>query len=73
MLIDDSLRFFVNNLQPRAIVLRGSWGVGKTFYWREQVVKGFFANANLRREDRGYAYVSLFGVESVPQKGARVN
>ncbi|MDH5835087.1 hypothetical protein [Luteimonas kalidii] len=67
MLIDESLRFFVNNLQPRALVMKGRWGVGKTFYWREQIAKEFFAHADLRRVNRGYAYVSLFGIETISQ------
>jgi len=67
MQIDSSLRFFTNHLQPRAIVIRGSWGVGKTYYWREKIVKGFFANAKIKKANRGYAYASLFGIESIQQ------
>lgn len=51
-----------------AIAVTGSWGVGKTFFWNN------FLNSQLSEEriykkdnvfNRKYAYVSLFGVESL--------
>ncbi|WP_338561091.1 hypothetical protein [Acinetobacter sp. KS-LM10] len=60
--------FRKNNNQGIAIAITGSWGVGKTFFWNK------FLDSQLSEEciytnrkvfNRKYAYVSLFGVESL--------
>jgi hypothetical protein len=53
---------FLKHDRKRVLVLKGKWGVGKTFFWKRYIGK--------RREDLAaqpprYAYVSLFGVRSV--------
>lgn len=65
--VHDSVKYVVEHVEPRSIVLNGDWGVGKTYYWRETAVKDFLANANFKRVQRGYAYASLFGLESIQQ------
>ena len=47
---------------PEILCIRGTWGVGKTFAWREAI------NAAALRDKVAltrYAYVSLFGLENV--------
>lgn len=43
-----------------ALALRGRWGVGKTHIWKDVV-----AEVRAKSKDRKYAYVSLFGLDSL--------
>lgn len=45
------------------ISLTGSWGIGKTSFWNDFANKKFKANHRSRK----YAYVSLFGINSVEE------
>ena len=63
-LVETEIERFLASPEPEVLCLRGKWGVGKTHSW----------NAILRRaRDRGtialktYAYVSLFGRDSLAQ------
>lgn len=49
---------------PSVVVLKGKWGRGKTHLWRDSLRK--FAGFAPDRWNR-YAYVSLFGVESLAE------
>lgn len=55
-----ALDAFVVTDQPRVLVLRGKWGVGKTHLWRTAVA-GIPTDTPLK----SYSYVSLFGVGSL--------
>ena len=46
---------FLSNPEPTILAIKGKWGVGKTFLVRKQLKESSF----------DYAYVSLFGVESL--------
>ena len=49
--------------QPGAsLVLRGNWGVGKTYFWKNLVIDAARGD-NLGRKH--YAYVSLFGLQDL--------
>ncbi len=57
-------KFLKNGLkseQSKIIILRGTWGVGKTHLWRE-VIKDYFKGEN--NSNRKYSYVSLFGLNT---------
>jgi hypothetical protein len=63
-LVEKEIERFLASAEPEVLCLRGKWGVGKTYCW----------NAILRQaRDRGaialktYAYVSLFGRDSLTQ------
>lgn len=51
---------FLAAIEPEVLCIRGNWGTGKTFSWNEEL------QANIKRISReNYAYVSLFGLNSV--------
>ncbi|RZG71142.1 KAP family P-loop domain protein [Acinetobacter wuhouensis] len=51
-----------------AIAITGSWGIGKTYFWNK-FLEGELSNerifSNEKIFNRKYAYVSLFGIESL--------
>jgi hypothetical protein len=59
MTIEQVLLDFARDSHPRAVALRGRWGTGKTFFWKNQIVP------NLAVAQDGYSYVSLFGIDSL--------
>lgn len=67
MSVEDVLRRFVIEKSPAAIALQGAWGVGKTHLWGEVVERHLVA-----RPDEAYAYVSLFGINSLQELKAAV-
>ena len=74
-------QIFENNIKNEkvgiAIAITGSWGVGKTYFWNdflkkvvidEQERRYLPLNIRLKHKnvfDKKYAYVSLFGIESL--------
>lgn len=50
----------INNEDNFAIALVGEWGIGKTHFWNE-----FYKENHLSFETKKYAYVSLFGIDSL--------
>lgn len=46
--------------KPCAIALTGKWGVGKTHFWNN-----FYEKNHAKFKTKKYAYVSLFGIESL--------
>lgn len=52
----------MNSHDPGVFVIKGSWGTGKTYLVNEVVEKN-----RSKWEDRNYAYVSLFGVNSLEE------
>ena len=64
MSIQNRLMTFIRDPQPAAIVLRGGWGQGKTYFWNEFAT----AHAGEGKAFRpNYAYVSLFGLNSLAE------
>jgi hypothetical protein len=63
-LVEKEIERFLASPEPEVLCLRGKWGVGKTYSW-EQILR--------RARDKGaialnsYAYVSLFGRDSLAQ------
>lgn len=56
------LRRFLNTEDPEVLVLKGPWGVGKTYTWNK-----ILKEAQSTREIKlaKYSYVSLFGINSL--------
>lgn len=59
-IIKKQIRYFVGTNTPEVMAIKGDWGVGKTFSWK----KFLNDNKNSMSLDK-YAYVSLFGVNSL--------
>ncbi|MHB1693161.1 MAG: P-loop NTPase fold protein, partial [bacterium] len=57
--IKGQLEKFLKDEEPLGIIIRGDWGTGKTFFWKE-----FMKNYS-KKENKKMAYVSLFGKESI--------
>lgn len=64
-LLENNIR---NEKNGTAIAITGSWGIGKTFFWRSFLDKQL-SNERVYKKDnvfnRKYTYVSLFGLESL--------
>ena len=51
-----------------AIAITGSWGVGKTYFWKKLLEEQLSEERIYKKDNvfnRKYAYVSLFGLESL--------
>jgi hypothetical protein len=59
-----ALRSVITATVPTVVVLKGKWGRGKTYLWKDALRK--FAGAAPDRWTR-YSYVSLFGVETLAE------
>jgi hypothetical protein len=51
---------FLKDPSPSVLVIRGKWGVGKTYFW-----KSFIAAHRTDSSRSRYSYVSLFGLSSI--------
>lgn len=51
------------------MVIRGAWGVGKTFFWSNYVTRRIEAKS---LSQVAYSYVSLFGKSSLPEIRASI-
>ncbi len=58
--LEKKLLYLVDTESPFAIALTGEWGVGKTYFWK------YFKQKNINKfKLQKYAYVSLFGIDSL--------
>jgi hypothetical protein len=53
---------FIKSSVPEVLVLKGQWGIGKTYVWK-RLIQEFGSDAGLPK----YSYVSLFGVSSIAE------
>ncbi|MDT3318526.1 hypothetical protein Q4Q52_01925 [Shewanella sp. SP1S2-4] len=59
-LVKEQIRRFLSSDTPEVLAIKGSWGVGKTYSWKQY--------ANEFKDDcvlKSYSYVSLFGANSI--------
>jgi hypothetical protein len=63
-LIEKEIERFLASTEPEVLCLRGKWGVGKTHSWEEMLRRARDRNAIALNS---YAYVSLFGRDSLDQ------
>lgn len=67
--LKDLIEHNIKNEQfGTAIAITGSWGVGKTFFWKKFLDKQLSDERIFKKDNvfnRKYAYVSLFGLESL--------
>ena len=72
MSLDDRLHSLLYSRKSGAIVLQGSWGRGKTYFWQKKVVAPFLSDHALSRRSRQYSYVSLFGINGLAELKAAI-
>ncbi|MBU1045437.1 MAG: KAP family NTPase [Candidatus Omnitrophica bacterium] len=65
--IDDALNRFIDNKELKIMILKGPWGVGKTYYW-----KNFIKKRLKEIKKNAYSYVSLFGVKDLDQVKSQI-
>ena len=58
--IGESLFKFLTDKTLRVAILKGEWGIGKTFFW-----KNFLKSEKAKLDFRAYSYVSLFGAQEI--------
>lgn len=64
-LVKQEIMRFLRSPVPEVLCVRGKWGVGKTFSWKRYLLEASQTTGEIGL-DR-YAYVSLFGVNSLDQ------
>lgn len=64
VLIEKEIERFLASPEPEVLCLRGHWGVGKTYSWEQILRRARDKNAIALSS---YAYVSLFGRDSLDQ------
>lgn len=68
--VENLEKKFLQQLQQTksfAIALTGEWGIGKTHFW-----KSFYNKKRKKFAHKKYAYVSLFGIESLESLGYEI-
>ena len=63
-LVEKEIERFLGSPEPEVLCLRGKWGVGKTYSWEQILRRARDKNAIALNS---YAYVSLFGRDSLAQ------
>lgn len=61
-IISSQIISFLNSETPEVMAIRGKWGVGKTYFWKQILREA--QEKRLIKLDK-YAYVSLFGINSL--------
>lgn len=61
--IQNAIDEFLSTDASGVLAIKGEWGVGKTFYWKEKVEPHIDEKTHVSFEK--YSYVSLFGVDSL--------
>jgi len=64
--IECRLDEFLKHPTKRVLVIKGRWGVGKTYFWTNHFMRHRFPDVARFNEGR-YTYVSLFGLGSVDE------
>lgn len=66
--IKKVLDAFFKNDSSASLVLKGSWGIGKTYFWEKHVED----NKDTGFEQLAYSYVSLFGLNNLSEVKAKI-
>ena len=61
--VKKRLEELLNRDEPLCVVIRGEWGVGKTYLWKEFTREK--SKSYIPFKKKNYAYISLFGKHSV--------
>jgi hypothetical protein len=55
--IVDEVIYHLRSADKRAVVLKGEWGQGKTYFWNSEILPVF--------QKEGATYISLFGIQTI--------
>ena len=58
---ENVIKDFLQNTAPEVLAIKGSWGVGKTFFWKKLINDIDKGKCSFEQ----YAYISLFGIKSL--------
>lgn len=67
MNIEAALDEFIADPVPQTLILQGTWGRGKTHLWKTRWGKYYKDQIDAKAKPRRYAYVSLFGLNSISE------
>ncbi|MDJ0902444.1 MAG: hypothetical protein QNJ55_26935 [Xenococcus sp. MO_188.B8] len=71
-IIEETLNSFIYDEKLSVLVLRGAWGIGKTYFWDEYVQEKVENKANKALNQTAYSYVSLFGLHDLSQLKSKI-
>jgi chromosomal replication initiation ATPase DnaA len=60
--VKTAVEKFIENTRNDFLLIKGEWGVGKTYFWKDIIAKSSEAD---KVGHRHYAYISLFGIDSL--------
>ncbi|EKU96249.1 hypothetical protein Lepto7375DRAFT_0234 [Leptolyngbya sp. PCC 7375] len=67
--IENTLNSFFSEKDFSVLVLRGAWGIGKTYFWENYIQE----KINKKEiEQTAYSYVSLFGLHGLSELKSRI-
>lgn len=58
--LDEQLLRFLKDKSLKVAVIKGEWGIGKTYFWRK-----FLKSSKRDLDFRAYSYISLFGAKDI--------
>jgi hypothetical protein len=67
--VNKTLDSFFNDKELKVLVLKGLWGIGKTYFWENYINKKIF-NEDLPYI--AYSYISLFGLRNLAELKSKI-
>lgn len=65
LLVKEEILRFLASPEPETLCIKGKWGVGKTFAWKQYLKEAAALSDGISLE--AYSYVSLFGMNSLAE------
>ncbi|MFT0562237.1 P-loop NTPase fold protein [Bacillus cereus] len=68
ILKETILDYVSKNIVSNAILIKGKWGSGKTYYWKnilEEEINAILSGDTFERKNSSVKYISLYGIESL--------
>ncbi|AGH98887.1 hypothetical protein [Micavibrio aeruginosavorus] len=70
--IEEAVIEFLGAKEPKVLVIKGAWGIGKTYAWSRWLEKAAQENEGNFIPHKQYSYVSLFGCNSLDELKALI-
>ncbi|MBZ0258883.1 hypothetical protein K8I31_22665 [bacterium] len=65
----NCVQMFLKSDDPEVLVIKGVWGVGKTYSWKNWLIE---LKEKSEVSKSNYSYVSLFGVKSITELKTKI-